>query len=164
MQKELINEINLFLNNEIDLWDIVSEITYFNTVDFNSIVEAVNYLEGDESDEALIVETILWALPNSPIKTMQNSNNSFYKFLISLKGDNDVFYEKEINWLLTTNNQIIFEKNNLLFVFNNEENVKSIDLPVNYCNAALYCLNCNEEISVDNTLNVPSKTFYIIEK
>ena len=164
MQKELINEINLYLENEIDLWDLVGEITYYSTVDFNSIKEIVTYLENNESDEALIVETLLWALPNSPIRSLTNTTNSFYKFLIDLKKSDDEFYNEEIVWVLTENHKIIFKKNNLLFIFNDENYDCEIELPNEYCNTTLHCLNCNEEINVLNSLNVPAKTFYIIEK
>ena len=45
MHKDLLSEIDLYLNRRIDLWDLIDDITYYSTVNFNSVKQAVLYLE-----------------------------------------------------------------------------------------------------------------------
>ena len=164
MHKDLLSEIDLYLNRRIDLWDLIDEITYYSTVNFNSVKQAVLYLENKEDEDALIVEVLLWTVINSPVKDLNETTNSFYKFLKSLVSDDCSFYQSEINWLFNDKNIAIFKKHDYLFIINSLNSNTCVELPLEYCNQTLYCANCNEEISVNGILEVPSKTFYIIEK
>ena len=164
MNNELINQINLFLEGENDLWDLISEFTYFNAVDVDLFNDAVIYMEGKEDEESLIVEVLLWSFKNSPIKDLNNSSNSFYTFLLSLENNDSPFYSSDIEWISNEGNISVYKKHNYLFVINSSIDDKYIKLPADYVNTTLYCVNCNEEIDVNDNLFVPSKTFFIIEK
>ena len=164
MKDNLIKKIDEFLNGNIDLWDLIGEITYFSTTDFKSFSESIYYMEPKEDENSLIVEVLLWCFVNSPIKDLKETNNSFYKFLMSLVESNSSFYLDEIKWIFNDNYISIFKKHDYLLVINASNNDKYINLPTEYTNCTLYCSNCNEEINVKDNLLVPSKTFYIIEK
>ncbi len=164
MHKDLISEINLFFDKSIDLWDLVDEITYYSLTNFNSINNAIKYLEDKEDDDALIVEVLLWCVPNSPLKDLKNSTNSFYNFLLSIKNSTSDFYVKEIDWIYNQEYISLFKKDDLLFVINASDKDIDVILPLEYHNIPLLCINCNEEITVNELLNIPSSTFYIIQK
>lgn len=164
MHKDLLSEIDLYFSGRLDLWDLIDEITYYSTINFDSVKQAIDYLEDKEDDESLIVEVLLWILVNSPIREKDNSSNSFYRFLNSLKKKDDSFYKVEPVWLFNDKHIAIFKKEELLFIINSNKHETCVELPVDYCHSTLLCINCNEEIDVDIMLNIPGKTFFILEK
>lgn len=164
MHKDLLSEIDLFLNDRIDLWDFIGELTYYSTINFNSINNAIHYMENKEDDDSLIVSLLLWSIENSPFKDLSSTSNSFYKFLLSLKSTNDSFYKSKIDWLFNDKHICIYQKEDLLFLVNSSKDDKCVELPKEYCYQTLECLNCNEEFNVECILEIPSKSFYIITK
>lgn len=163
MRDNLINKVNQFFTQQIDLWDLVDEISYFDTISPTEVTTAFHLLEENESDRAMLASVLFWTLPNSPFQTLTNSKNSFFKFLLSLVDANSDFFKQKILWYLTNNNALIFEKGDFLFVMNNEEENVSLELPIEFQNQDLYCLNCNEEMHFGDTISVPNCTFYIFE-
>ena len=68
---------NIF-NNDIDLWDLVDDITIAFNSDISSVSDSIKYLENNTSDEAMLVTILLWLFPHSPFEHIEHSNNSFF--------------------------------------------------------------------------------------
>lgn len=148
-----------------NLWESVDEIYYYSTTNPIVLQNYYDQIKFDESDFNLMIMLLLWVNPNSIFKSNeQNYCNSFTKFLSSLKALNSSFFDKEINWYYTDNNHLVFVKDDLLFILNNNDYDISSQLPDEFMNSTLHCENCNEDITVTTSLDVPSKTFYIITK
>lgn len=164
MNDTLKNKINEFLEQQIDAWDLVDEITYFNTCHPEEKEEALLLLEGDESDRAMIASVLLWALPNSPFQNLTMSKNSFFQFLFSLLNQETDFYNEEIVWYVTTDNILVFQKHDYIFIINNQDEDFDVELPETFQNQDYFCLNCNDEMHFHQYVNVPNCGFYILEK
>lgn len=153
-----------FLNGKNDLWDLIDDITYTMVFNNNDIISIIKYLETLDSDEAMIATVLFWVFPNSPFKDIETSNNSFFRLLFSIIVPHGEFFDSDIIWYYINDNSAVFEKNNYLFIINNNAIDISSQVPDKFMNSLLYCHNCNEEMTVTHSILVPSKTFYILEK
>ena len=41
MHKDLLSEIDLYFSGRLDLWDLIDEITYYSTINFDSVKQAI---------------------------------------------------------------------------------------------------------------------------
>lgn len=152
---------NLFLEGNTTLWGLIEEISITESLNKENILNAI---ENNESDEGMILTVLLWSTKNSPLQNIKETNNSFIKFLYSIREENSNFYNEDISWVYNNENTCTYQKDNLLFIINNTTNDSKMQLPDEYCNQTVMCLNCNEEHTVDYFITVPAKSFYIIER
>ncbi len=147
-----------------NLWEVNDEIYRLSLTNEKKLQSIYDKIKNDESDYNLMVMLLLWVNPNSIFKNSDNYCNSFTKFLHSLKDESSDFFNQEIKWFYTSDNHLVFVKDDLLVIMNNNDYEISSQLPDEYINQTLHCENCNEEISVTTYINVPGNTFYIISK
>ncbi len=164
MKVNIIKIIENYFNNEIDLWDLVDEITYASKVSMIDLKNATEYLEKIDSDEAMIVTLLLWLIPNSPFKKISKSTNAFFKLLFSIEPPYSDFFKQNIVWHYLDNEELVLEKGIYLIMINAKSSEISLQLPDDFANKTLYCHNCNEEFIGDYFLKVPEKSFYILTK
>ena len=156
--------LNEFKNGKATLWELNDSIYYCSITNPSLIQQSFDLIKTDESDASLLITLLIWVNPNSILQDPHNDTTPFTHFLNTLRKSNSSFFNEEIKWYLTDNNHFVFEKNNLLFIINNNDYDIISQLPDNYSQCTLCCENCNEEIEVNNTLEIPSKTFYILSK
>lgn len=163
MNKSILNTFALFKNNNLSISNLLNELIIVNKTNKEEITSLFYYLESDESDEAMIVSLLIWCLFDSPFKSCLDSQNSFYRFLLSINVSSD-FYSTNITVLEKEKTMLMIQKGDYLIIVNpTDNNIKCI-LPTKYQNKTLFCENCNEEIRVSDSLIVPENTFYIISK
>lgn len=159
---EIKNTLTFFKEGKIDLWELNDDIYFYSIQDPSINQQLFNLIKDDESDLSLLVTLLLWVNPNSILQNQQNDVTPFTHFLKTLRDKNSQFFEQEIKWYLTDNNHLVFEKDNLLFIINNTDNDIISQLPDNFMHTNLCCENCNEEIYVSSSLEIPANTFYIL--
>lgn len=154
--------LKMYIKNKTNLWNLIESMTSIDNVDYSSN-DIASIIDNDESEKALIAIVLLWCHKNSPIQNIEKSNNSFIEFLKTIRNNDSDFFNHEIKWIYNDNNSCTFIKEDLLFIINDNDNTKRMQLPDEYCDKALLCLNCNEEINASYYIDVPDNTFYIIE-
>lgn len=160
---KLSQTINSYLTNKCTLWNVVETISTLDIYKNINVSRSLKYVENDESDKSLIATVLLWCLKDSPIKDLSNTNNSFIKFLHTIRSSESDFYNQDIKWIFNDDHSCTFKKDNLLFVINDDDSTKRMQLPDEFCDKTILCLNCNEELHTSYFIDVPSNTFYIIE-
>ncbi len=91
-------------------------------------------------------------------------NNDFYKFvkkLIEIRLDNiDVLNKVDINWLHIDNDVLVYNKSNIYFIINKNDNIKiNCNIKGTYIN-----LFTNEEIILDNNLSLNKFEYLVLKK
>lgn len=159
------NQINQYLNNEITLWGVVEKLVEFEVIpnNTNTLNNATKFIINNESDKGMIAALLLWCMKDSPVKSLNETSNSFINFLLTIRDKDSSFYNQKIEWIYTDNHSCTFKKDNLLFVINDEFETKRMQLPDEFCDKTILCINCNEELKVSYFVDVPATTFYIIE-
>lgn len=164
MSENLKESIKHYFNNDIDLWDLVDDITIAFNSDISSVSDSIKYLENNTSDEAMLVTILLWLFPHSPFEHIEHSNNSFFNLLFSIEAPHSEFFDTQIKWDYLNKNEMTIEKGMYLIMINGTKYDISLQLPDEFTNTTLYCHNCNEEITSEYSVIVPSKSFYIFSK
>lgn len=159
------NQIKSYLNNELTLWGLVEKLVEYEVIPNNTdtLNHSVKYIITNETDKGMIVTLLLWCIKNSPLKEHNETSNSFINFLHTIREKDSSFYNQQIEWIYTDNHSCTFKKDNLLFIINDSNDIQRMQLPDEYCDKTVLCINCNEEHSVSYFIDVPDHTFYIIE-
>lgn len=164
MSENLKESIKRYFDNDIDLWDLVDDITIAFNSDIYSIKDSIKYLETNNSDEAMLVTILLWLFPHSPFKHIEHSHNSFFNLLFSIESAHSDFFNQQIKWDYLDKNIMTIEKGKYLIMINGTKSDIALQLPDKFIHSTLYCHNCNEEINSEYSIIVPPKSFYIFTK
>ena len=73
-------------------------------------------------------------------------------------------FNQPLNVLNKTFNYQIYERGNIIIIFNITEKDINIPLPDSIKNGVHYCINCGDEVEFENSVELYPYGFYIIEK
>ena len=88
----------------------------------------------------------------------------FFKRIIALRKNNPSFSSVDIKWLSTLDNAIIYQKEDIIFVINNNDHKLVIELPEVMKNQSFIDLYSEQEIKLTDKLTIESYRFYILKK
>ena len=115
-------------------------------------------MQDEENEEKLIIICLIIAsIYNFDLSKFSSPIHDFISDHIELN-------DHEIIFLYKSDNFFLYKKNTVVFIINNTDKIINIDLPNEYQNTTIYCLNCGCEFKTSETLEVYKHAFYIIEK
>ncbi len=90
---------------------------------------------------------------------------TFMKRLINLRKTYDAFKSVDFNWHLRPNRQLLmFEKENLLFIFNTQPQCASFSLPKDYINKDLKNVWFDKKITLGKSVTLDAYDFMILKR
>lgn len=147
-----------FCHDIISLKELYLVLKTYNDsdlIEFNRII--IDKIDDYNKDKLMFICLLLNTIFNFDLSNFSYDIHNFISDSISLSNDEIIFF-------LTDDNIFMYEKNSVLYIINNTNNIVSIVLPKEYQNSTLFCVNCGDDISINCTIDVYNLSFYIIEK
>lgn len=153
--KDLIED---FCSNILTLNKLNETLKGYNEDNFNELNKYILNIYNEENEEKLIIICLIMAsIYNFDLSKFSSPIHNFISNHIELN-------DHEIIFLYKSDNFFLYKKNTVVFIINNTDKIINIDLPNEYQNTTIYCLNCGCEFKTSETLEVYKHAFYIIEK
>lgn len=172
MQLFYLIYFNEFFTKQITFTEFQSKIDeYINTVSPKELTLFCNHIIDDsfvEYDPDMVMLTYLYLLlfPNKLThqSILTEANNMYLTFIKSVIDSYSDDFNQPLNVLNKTFNYQIYERGNIIIIFNTTEKDIKIPLPDSIKNGVHYCINCGDEIEFDDFVELYPYGFYIIEK
>ncbi len=159
MLKEVINN---FIDNNLNVKDFIKIINNLNKTDIEYIYNITDDLYQDQMMNAII---IIWLLKYNMINLNSDLSNPYLNYLNELSDD---FNIQEVKFLKITNYTItakIITNNHPLYIIINHSNDDcTINVPLEIIGQKLFCRNCNHDMILSETIELPEYSFYAFEK
>lgn len=172
MQLSYLIYFNEFFTKQITFTEFQSKIDeYINTVNPKELTLLCNHIIDDsfvEYDPDMVMLTYLYLLlfPNKLThqSILAEANNMYLTFIKSVIDSYSDDFKQPLNVLNKTFNYQIYERGNIIIIFNTTEKDINIPLPDSIKNGVHYCINCGDEVEFDDFVELYPYGFYIIEK
>ena len=137
------NELTLFAGNIIN----------------NSFVEY-------DPDMVMLAYLYLWLFPNRLTQQCQISedDNMYLSFIKSVIDSYPDDFKQPLMMIEKTLNYQVYERGNIVIIFNTTEMDISVPLPEDIKNSTHYCINCGDEVLFEESAELYPYGFYLIEK
>ena len=154
MEQLVIN----FCNDLLSLKALNDELSNFKKEDFDLLNQIIiNNIEVLNKDKLIIICLLMSSLYNFDLSNFSYDIHCFLSSVITINNSN-------VSFLVKHKNTFLYTIDNLLFIINNNNYTINILLPDGYRNQNLYCLNCSDEMDLNDDIDVFSYSFYILEK
>lgn len=153
--KDLISN---FCSSKISLNALYESLKEYDKDDFYNLNKDIESFYSEENEEKLIIICIIISsIFNFDLSNFSSPIHNFISDHIELNNN-------EIKFICKRENFFLYKKDEIVFIINDTDKIINIDLPIEYQNTTVYCLNCGCEFKTTNTLEVYKHSFYIIEK
>jgi len=161
MDFELVELYEQYKMHLIDLNTILEKALdeHINYPDYGAFLSLM-FL--DECEESYILQLILWSERKYIIDNLPIEKSDFIKFLNTLV-DFSFFTAEPITYI-KENDLYMCERDGMLILVNGGKLTARVKLPENFSNTILTCENCNEEMTVKESITLPDLTFFIFSK
>ncbi len=162
---------NEFFTKQISFNDFQSRIDqYLKTVNPGELTNFHHHITDDsfveyDPDMVMLTYLYLWLLPNRLNQQAQltGADNMYLTFIKSILDTYPLDFRspKEI----ITNNFMyqIYKRGNIVMIFNTTEADIVVDVPEILQNSTHYCINCGDEIDIEEKLELYPYGFYLLE-
>lgn len=172
MQISYLMYFNEFFTKQIPFTDFQRKIDeYIKTVNPGELTLFCNHIIDDsfveyDPDMVMLAYLHLWLFPNRLTQQSQltGADNMYLSFIKSVIDSYPNDFKAPLNVLKKTFNYQIYERGNLVIIFNTTDNDIYIPLPDSIKNGVHYCINCGDEIEFEDKVELYPYGFYIIEK
>jgi hypothetical protein len=172
MKYNYITIYNDFFTKQIPFSEFQTRMDeYIKEVNPGELTLFSNHITDDsfvEYDPDMVMLTYLYLLlfPNKLThqSILTEANNMYLTFIKSVIDSYPEDFKQPLNVLKKTFNYQIYERGNIIIIFNTTEKDINIPLPDSIKNGVHYCINCGDEIEFENSVELYPYGFYIIEK
>ena len=172
MQISYLMYFNEFFTKQIPFTDFQRKIDeYIKTVNPGELTLFCNHIIDDsfveyDPDMVMLAYLHLWLFPNRLTQQSQltGADNMYLSFIKSVIDSYPNDFKAPLNVLKKTFNYQIYERGNLVIIFNTTDNDIYIPLPDSIKDGVHYCINCGDEIEFEDKVELYPYGFYIIEK
>ena len=132
---------------------------------FSNHITDDSFVEYDP-DMVMLTYLHLWLFPNRLTQQCQicGADNMYLTFIKSVLDSYSTDFKTPVNTIVKNFSHQIYERGNIIIVFNVTEMDITIKLPELLKNKTLYCINCGDEIELNDTVELYPYGFYIFEK
>lgn len=172
MKINYLMHFNEFFTKQIPFDEFTRQIDeYLRTVNpgeltlFSNHIIDDNFLEYDP-DMVMLAYLYLWLFPNRLTQQCQLSgaDNMFLTFIKSVKDSYPEDFKQPLKVIKKTFNYQIYERGNIIIIFNTTEIDIKVELPEEIKNSVHYCINCGDEVEFEEYCELYPYGFYLIEK
>lgn len=172
MQISYLMYFNDFFTKQIPFSEFQNKIDeYIKTVNPGELTLFCNHIIDDsfveyDPDMVMLVYLYLWLFPNRLTQQSQltGADNMYLSFIKSVKDSYPNDFKAPLNTLKKTFNYQIYERGNIIIIFNTTDVDINIPLPDDIKNGTHYCINCGDEVDFQETVELYPYGFYLIEK
>lgn len=172
MQISYLMYFNDFFTKQVPFTEFQNRIDeYIKTINPGELTLFCNHIIDDsfveyDPDMVMLTYLYLWLFPNRLTQQSQltGADNMYLSFIKSVIDSYPEDFKAPLNTLKKTFNYQIYERGNIVIIFNTTEVDINIPLPDSIKGGVHYCINCGDEVEFDNTVELYPYGFYIIEK
>ncbi len=159
---DLINLINDFINEKINLKDYLIKIKQYQINDISSFkLFLENYNDTNKMDQRMNALLILWFYKHDYFNNLEYDDNEYLSYIEEIQEDIDNY---KLDYITIENNYLIIKLSNYYFIINHNNHLVKIPLPEELQYQAVYCLNCNDDMKLKDKISLPEFSFYVLEK
>ena len=132
---------------------------------FSNHITDDSFVEYDP-DMVMLANLYLWLFPNRLTQQCQISgaDNMYLSFIKSVIDSYPEDFKQPLKVIKKTFNYQIYERGNIVIIFNTTEMDIFVPLPDDIKNNTHYCINCGDEVEFEESAELYPYGFYLIEK
>lgn len=160
-----------YLNNQITMHDYIKQITILFTQcpkeDSLKELDKILKINKNRNDKEMLAYFILWILPTSFFQYINEITN-----IASLDEDSYFLYSIFMDYPellhepfeIVEDNELfsIYQKGKMLIILNPLDKEQTIPLPTSDQNRKCFCVNCNDEMMLEQSLWISEYSFYLL--
>lgn len=154
--------MNQFIKDDIYVDEFLKQI---NVLTKEEIAYIYSIKETTDMDKKMHGIFLVWLLKHQLIDLNQCENNPYLSYLHDLLDDETIVSVKFLTiqpTLLVA--KIITSENQIYLFMNHSKKDISFHLPKEITNQTVFCLNCNDDMFLENDLDIPEYSFYAFKK
>lgn len=171
MKYNFITIYNDFFTKQISFNEFTIQIdNYLKTVNPGELTNFHHHITDDsfveyDPDMVMLTYLYLWLLPNrlNQQSQLSGADNMYLSFIKSIRDSYPNDFKEPINILKNNLMYQIYQRGNLIIVFNSTDADIVFEVPDSIKNSVHYCINCGDEIEIQDKLELYPYGFYIIE-
>ena len=163
---------NDFFNKSISYMDFKNKLfNWFDNASIEQLHQFNDYIIDDQftaydADMVMLTYITVWLIPNRFNKNIeiQCADNMYMGFLKMVLDEYADDMKKECELISTNLNYNIYKRHNVYMILNLSDIDINIPLPSALTNSTHYCINCNDDIELEDYVELYPFGFYLIEK
>lgn len=172
MQLSYLMYFNDFFTKQIPFNEFQNKIDeYIKTVNPGELTLFCNHIIDDsfveyDPDMVMLTYLHLWLFPNRLTQQSQltGADNIYLSFIKSIIDAYPKDFKAPMITIKKTLNYQIYERGDIIIIFNTTDADIKIPLPDSLKNRVYYCINCSDEVKFTDTAELYPYGFYLIEK
>ena len=172
MQISYLMYFNEFFTKQIPFDEFTRQIDeYIKTVNPGELTLFANHIIDDSfveynPDMVMLAYLYLWLFPNRLTQQCQISgaDNMYLSFIKSVIDSYPDDFKQPLKVVKKTFNYQVYERGNIVIIFNTTEMDIFVPLPEDIKNSTHYCINCGDEVLFEESAELYPYGFYLIEK
>ena len=157
----LVNIVDEYVSDKLNYLDFANLVKNVNSSLLNDIV---NISQTSKIDQRMIAIMTIY-LFNYSIFDLSNDSNIYISFIKDIIEDNIIIgfetYQITNDYLI---GRLKTSDKDFIIILNPSKNEIDLTLPSDIANKAYYCFNCNDEIDLEVSVDMPEYRFYILKE
>lgn len=162
---------NEFFTKQISFNEFMNKMDhYLKTVNPGELTNFHHQITDDsfveyDPDMVMLTYLYLWLLPNRLNQQAQltGADNIYLTFIKSVLDSYPLDFKAPLERLNQNLIYQIYKRGNVIIIFNTTETDIIVDVPQVLKHSTHYCINCSDEIDIDEQLELYPYGFYLIE-
>lgn len=154
--------IDDFIHNKYGIDEYLKQVNILNS---DQISDIYNISETNLIDQRMHATIIFWLLKYKMMNLYNCIDNSYLSYLKDLIDEEMI---QSVKFLSITANtliaRVITDMSHIYILINNSDDEISFSLPKEIANQNVFCFNCNDEIALGLSLDIPEYSFYALKK
>ena len=132
---------------------------------FSNHITDDSFVEYDP-DMVMLTYLHLWLFPNRLTQQCQicGADNMYLTFIKSILDSYSDDFKSPLKTIINNFSYQIYERGNIIIIFNVTETDITIPLPNEMRNKTYYCVNCGDELDFEKSIELYPYGFYVLEK
>ena len=157
----LVNIVDEYVSDKLNYLDFANLVKNVNSSLLNDIV---NIQQTSKIDQRMIAIMTIY-LFNYSIFDLSNDSNIYISFIKDIIEDNIIIgfetYQITNDYLI---GRLKTSDKDFIIILNPSKNEINLTLPSDIANKTYYCFNCNDEIDLEVSVDMPEYSFYILKE
>lgn len=118
-----------------------------------------------DPDMIMLAYIYIWLFPNrlNQQEIISGADNMYLSFLKSVLDAYQEDFKKEVETITSNFNYQIYKRGNVIIILNTSDFDISVKVPDIIKDGVHYCINCGDDVEIEDTLDIYPYGFYIIE-
>lgn len=157
----LVNIVDEYVSDKLNYLDFANLVKNVNSSLLNDIV---NISQTSKIGQRMIAIMTIY-LFNYSIFDLSNDSNIYISFIKDIIEDNIIIgfetYQITNDYLI---GRLKTSDKDFIIILNPSKNEIDLTLPSDIANKTYYCFNCNDEIDLEVSVDMPEYSFYILKE